>query len=331
MNDFLRRFVFGFLIAGISSVVFLGSVAHAESGQAFTISPPLVELEADPGQTVQATIKLTNVSAGDLSITVQANDFGSKNETGEPNIIFDDKEPTPYTLKGWVDIPDNFMLASKETKTLTVPIAVPSTAEPGGHYGVIRFTGASAAGGENDVALSASIGSLVLLRVSGDVKQNANVEEFYSAAPDFSKQSFFEYGPVTLVSRIRNDGNIHVKPTGTVTVKDMYGKVVQTQRMNGDPENNADAPRSILPQSVRRFDTELKDTQLFGKYTATMELTYGDGKTLSSETTFWVVPVKMIALITAGIVVLAIAVTVGIKKYNAHIIKKAQEKNGTPK
>ena len=141
---------------------------------------------------VQASIKLTNVSDGDLSITAQTNDFGSKNETGEPNIIFDDKEPTPYTLKGWVTTPEAFTLASKETKTISVPIAVPLTAEPGGHYGVVRFTGSNTTGGANDVALSASIGSLVLLRVSGDIKQDAQVEEFYSAATDFSKQSFFE-------------------------------------------------------------------------------------------------------------------------------------------
>ncbi|MDX2776458.1 hypothetical protein PV379_03770 [Streptomyces caniscabiei] len=330
MNDLLRRFVFGFLIAGVLVVLF-GSGTHAESGQAFTISPPLVELNANPGQTVEATIKLTNVSAGTLSITTQANDFGSKNETGEPNIIFDDKEPPPYTLKGWVGVPDDFTLASKETRTLTVPIAVPVTAEPGGHYGVIRFTGASAADGQNDVALSASIGTLVLLRVSGDIKQDAKVEEFYSAASDFSKQSFFEAGPVTLVGRIRNDGNIHVKPTGTITIKDMYGNVIKTLRMNGDPSSNTDQPRSILPQSVRRFDTELKDLQLFGNYTATMKLTYGDGKTLSSETTFWVVPVKMIVLVVAGLAIVGTLFVVGMKKYNAHIIKKAQDKSGTPK
>jgi hypothetical protein len=296
---------------------------NAQSGQAFSLSPPLLELAANPGERIDATIKITNVSAGALEMTVQANDFGSKNETGEPNIIFDDIEPTPYTLKGWINLPETFMLESKETRTVTVPIDVPQNAEPGGHYGVIRFTGTSAENGDQQVSLSASIGSLVLLRVAGDIQQSAAVESFYTASSDFAETSFFESSPVTFVTRIRNSGNIHIKPTGTVVVKDMFGNETATLRMNGDPAAEKDPPGSILPQSVRRFDTALSDKMLFGRYTATMQLQYGDGKTLERTTTFWVVPYKPILV---GIVLLGIAIfgaVWGLKRYNAYIITKA--------
>lgn len=58
-----------------------------------------------------------------------------------------------------------------------------------------------------------------------------------------------------------------------------------------------------------------------------MQLTYGDGKTLSSETSFWVLPVKLIVLGIVGVVIGASLLVVGIKRYNAHIIKKAANKN----
>jgi hypothetical protein len=297
------------------------SFVAAESGQAFSISPPLVELQADPGKTVNATIKLTNVSSGSLTMTVQANNFGSKNETGEPNILFDDVA-TPYTLKGWVGLPGGFELASKETRTLTIPITVPASAEPGGHYGVVRFTGV-AAGGLNEVSLSASIGSLILLQVSGNIKQQARVEDFYASTTKYEKTSFFETSPITFVTRIKNEGNIHIKPTGTVAVRDMFGKEVAVLRMNGDPTDEKNKPGSILPQSVRRFDAALKDSATFGRYTATLSMSYGDDKTLQQETVFWVIPYKVILAGIGIVTVVVLGLIFGIKRYNAHIIKKA--------
>ncbi len=64
------------------------AIVQAENGQAFSISPPLIELNADPGQTVNATIKFSNISNDELLIKNQLNDFGASNESGEPNILF---------------------------------------------------------------------------------------------------------------------------------------------------------------------------------------------------------------------------------------------------
>jgi len=308
------------------------TVANAkDNGQAFAISPPLVELSADPGETVNAEIKLTNVSAGPLTMSAETNNFGSKNETGEPNIIFNDEpgQDTRYTLKDWIVAPSDFALQSKQTLSISVPITVPKNAEPGGHYAVVRFTGTSAAASPQQVSLSASIGSLILLKVSGDIKQQAKVEDFYTAGSNFDKQSFFEVSPVSFVTRIRNEGNLHIKPTGTVTIRDMFGKEVATHRINGDPSKEKEQPGSILPQSVRRFDVTHKDN-LFGRYTATLDLSYGDGKTLSSSTQFWVLPYKLIIAIIVGLALLIFGLVMCIKKYNAYIIKKAAANQQPP-
>lgn len=325
----LRGWVLGmtaFVLAVFCTIPSPQAYAQAQpkqSGQAFSISPPLLDLDADPGEKISASIKLTNVSAGPLVISSQVNDFGSKNETGEPNIIFDENSESAYSLKNWIMPPNGFTLASKQTKTVRVSIQVPTNAEPGGHYAVVRFTGTSEANGKDNVALSASIGSLILLKVSGDVKQSARIEELYSANEKYEKSSFFETGPVRLVTRINNDGNLHLKPTGSVVVSDSFGKEVATVRMNGDPANKDDVPRSVLPQSIRRFDTLLNEQNLFGRYKAVMQLSYGDGKALEATTYFWVIPYKMILAIIAALVVLFFALKMAIKRYNAFIISKA--------
>lgn len=327
------RFVFFFriliftLCAIFAVIVFAATSAKAESGQAFSISPPLIELSADPGQTVTAKIKLTNVSAGPLRITAEVNDFGAKNETGEPNIIFDENQTTPYSLKEWVVAPQDFNLKSAQTQELKVPIHVPKNAEPGGHYAVVRFTGTSQGEGANDVSLAASIGSLVLLKVSGDIHYDAKIEDFYAARMNFEKTSFFEAAPLRFVTRIRNDGNIHITPTGTVTVTDLFDNEVISQRINGSPEDAKQQSGSILPQSVRRFDTVLENKRLFGRYKATLQLNYTDGRVLEQAVHFWVIPYRLMLVVLVGIVIVASGVIWGVKRYNAYIIKKAQSKN----
>ncbi len=302
--------------------------AKAENGQALSISPPVLELQGEPGKTAIATIKLTNISSGDLLIKSQINDFGSKNETGEPNIIFDYTQETSYTLHSWVVAPPPFVLGSKESKLVQFQVNVPADAEPGGHYAVFRFTGQAPEIQETGVAISASIGSLVLMRIGGAVEEKVNVVEYYSATPSFAKSSFFETGPISFVERLRNDGNIHVKPTGTIEVTDMLGRNAGTLRVNGDPANPQDPPRSILPQSIRRFQETLNSKWMFGRYTAKMKLTYGVNSTpLETVTTFWVIPYKLILLVLLIIVILFFIIRWLIRRYNQHIIKLAQKTN----
>jgi len=326
MSRFIRRTIAIVLAPLFAVVCFVPIPAHAaDTGQAFTISPALIELSANPGDTAKATIKLTNLSSSQLQIETEANDFGSKNETGEPNIIFEDNTDTPYSLKSWIRLADSFSIKSKETKTIDFPIKVPKDAEPGGHYAVVRFTGSATAADGSNVALSASIGSLVMLKVSGQTQQKATVASFYAAHSNFAQTSFFETPPVTFVERLKNEGNIHLKPTGTVQVKDMFGHVVSTERVNGDPSDAKNQPRSVLPQSIRRFDQTLKDKPMIGKYTATLSLAYGDtNQKLEQTIEFWVVPYKQIIAAILGLAALIYLLIVGIKKYNAHIIRKAQ-------
>lgn len=300
----------------------------AEGAQAFSISPPLIELQADTGQTVKASIKFTNVSDDQLIIKTQINDFGAKNETGEPNIIFDDVANTAYSLRQWIASPPPFKIGAHETRTVDFPITIPPNAEPGGHYAVIRFTGSTPAMEESGVALTASIGSLVLLQVSGQTSEKASVAEFFSAKSSkggqLESQSFFQTGPLTFVERIRNDGNVHLKPTGTIEVKNMLGRTVQTLRVNGDPTDPNNAPRSILPESIRRFEQPLPKKWLIGRYSATIKLSYGQGQQPLEQTiTFWVIPFQLLII---GLVVLLLVIfglRWVIRRYNAYIIAKA--------
>lgn len=322
------------LVAIFASLILLNFLhplnTNAENnGQALSISPPVLELNADPGQTVTASIKLTNISSGDLLIKNQINDFGAKNESGEPNIIFNEAESTSYSLHNWVVAPAPFIIKSKQSKTVDFQINVPKDAEPGGHYAVFRFTGQAPELEETGVSLSASLGSLVLLKVSGDVKEQANISDFYSANGQYQKQWFFENSPINFVERIKNDGNTHINPTGTIEIYDFLNRKVDTLRVNGDPSDLKNKPRAILPNSTRRFEQSLNNKWLFGPYTAKLKLTYGDQNknSMSSSLIFWVIPYKLIALIILLVVILLLAIRFINKRYKKRIIEKYTQQN----
>jgi hypothetical protein len=66
---------------------------------------------------------------------------------------------------------------------------------------------------------------------------------------------------------------------------------------------------------------------LFGYYKATLKVTYGANKqTVTANTSFWVIPYKLILLAVVVLVGGFIALRIMIRRYNRHIISQAQKK-----
>ncbi|HUC19877.1 MAG TPA: hypothetical protein VMR98_00060, partial [Candidatus Polarisedimenticolaceae bacterium] len=188
-------FMFSVDSAEAAPVVPAAPAPSAAAAQGLEISPPVIEVKADPGQTLTLQIRLRDVSSGPLVVRAGADDFGAKGENGDPQILLDEEEATRYSLKFWVQPLPSFSLVPQEVKTIPVKIVVPANAEPGGHYGVIRFTGTPAALEGTGVSLTASIGALVLLRVSGEITEQLKAVDFYTSK-EAKKAGFFETGPI---------------------------------------------------------------------------------------------------------------------------------------
>jgi hypothetical protein len=323
------------IISGFLLIAFVGVFANAEpahatatttaSGQALEIAPPVINLTADPGETITTQITLRDVSSGSLIVNNEINDFvASSDESGDPKILLDNSETSPYSLKDWINPISALNLTSKQIKTLSVTIKVPTNAAPGGYYGVIRFTGTPAEMNTTGVSLSASLGALVLLRVNGTVTEKMSIKEFSIEAAG-KTGTFFESTPFDFVERIENTGNIHEQPTGQIIITDMFNNKVAVSNIN-------EQLRNVLPKSIRKFNQTL-DSQtigskiLFGRYTANLKITYGSDKTvLTSSMTFWVIPYRLIILAIVVLVGGFIVLRTLIRRYNNHIIKKSQQR-----
>lgn len=312
------------LVGILVPLSFVGAQPVSTGGQALEIGPPVLNLTADPGQTIKATISLRDVSNGSLLVSNQINDFVAGGEDGTPKIILDDSASNPYSLKSWISPLSQLTLKSKEIKNLTITINVPKTASPGGYYGVVRFTGNPPELKDTGVSLSASIGSLILLKVNGAAKEGLTVEQFF-ANNNGKPGSLFESAPITFVERLKNTGNIHEEPAGLVTITDMFNNKVATLGVNQPPHD-------ILPQSIRKFESSLDSTNignkiLFGRYKADLNVIYGANKqVVTSSITFWVIPYRLIATVIALLIGGFIALNILVKRYNRHIIGKARKR-----
>jgi hypothetical protein len=292
------------------------------SGQALEIGPPLISLTANPGDTLQADINLRDVSSGNLLVTSQVNDFIANGEDGTPKVVLED-EANPYSLKTWISAIEPLTLKSKELKKLTVTINIPGNASPGGYYGVVRFTGTAPELQDTGVSLSASLGALIFIRINGDAQENMSIEEF-SVNKDSSDGPLFESTPISFVERVKNNGNVYEQPSGKITITDMFGKDVATINVNLPPGN-------VLPASIRKFEQTLDSSTLgnkimFGYYKAHLKVSYGDSnQEVSSDLTFWVIPYRLITVIVVGLLLAFFVLRLVIKRYNRHIISKAQK------
>lgn len=316
------------VVAGVivAVLVLTTHTTYAQSAaQGIQLSPSIIELNAKPGGIYTLTVEAMNITPGDLNYKVTINDFTAKDESGVPKIIYDANLPKQISIRSWVSTISSFRLNSKATKKVEFKVIVPQNAEPGGHYGVFDFTGSDVKIKQTGVGLTASAGTLVLIKVAGDIKEQASIASFYAANGN-KASNFFETAPVNLITRIQNTGNIHFRPFGTIEIKNMFGSLVATLPINKDQAN-------VLPQSIRRFDSQYGN-YMIGLYTATATIGYGTkGEALMASTTYWVVPYRLIG---TGLIILAFIVFISRrlqKAYNRRVIKKYQnaQKNNNAK
>lgn len=291
------------LLVASSTVVLVSGATQAQStatgvANGFKVSPVRADVTIEKGKTNVQKIYVTNVNNYTITARAVINDFeASTDESGKPSIILDEnKSASSNSFKSLVkSIPDITLDAGK-TAEVPVTITVPSDAPAGGYYGAVRFVSAETENtSQKNVALSASVGTIFLVKVPGALTEQLQMVEF-TAAKNGSNGRFFTSGKdLQVVTRLKNTGNIHVQPFGRVQISDRSGKIVEDYEFN-----NTDPRANILPNSTRKFTDNLKKQNFIGKYTLTTNLGYGtSGSLISQKTTFWVVPVWVIAVVVS--------------------------------
>ncbi|MBP9761993.1 hypothetical protein KBD34_00055 [Patescibacteria group bacterium] len=298
----------------------VGLMANVPTVSALTISPPILELQANPGETKTATITLTNDEGQPIHVYPSIQKFLPLGTNGQQQFLPpDDLDGLPSWT--FLDGADR-ILETNEKQTVTMEIRVPTDAQSGGMYEAVFFSSEpplSLPGVR--VGVRSRIGALVLLTV-GDAK------EIRLAATDWRwlSESVSDSLRGTVRLTLRNTGGTHTVPTGEIVARDLFGRVVGRWPINP-------AGSRILPASERTFEQSIGGESMGG---FSRELTaLGLGRyqlSLEGVNGLTVVPEALSVVVfpwrvVSAICLLLIGLFVAFRVYRSRLIRAMQTRS----
>ena len=306
--------------------------ATGSSGFDLTTSPLPIDLTTLPGHVVTTDLRIQNSSIKPAVIKVSLLKFTAIGEQGNPQLL--PRGPADDYFD-WVSFSKNsFAALPGQWTDVQMIIKVPSSGAFGYYYAVV-FSNANAAPQPtlNATSLNGAVATLVLLDV------NAPGEKRIFSVSDFSaSKKFYEFLPATFSVKVRNDGNVHGKPSGSIFIS-KGGHSVATLDVNAVGGN-------VLPNSNRIFSVSWSDgfpvyktkmvngqivsnknsqpvQQLqwnfsrvsklrFGHYTAHLVLTYDNGTRdvpIEGSVSFWVIPWRLVGMVIGLVALIAGLIT----------------------
>ncbi len=312
-----------FAITLAFGVSFLSTPARAQiGGVAESLSlvamPPRSgdegQLRVAPGETIQTTIRVRNVSNQTVSLRSYAQDFIVK-EDGVTPIPVRETVTNRWSLANWMAVtPNQHTLAPEESAEMAVTIEIPEDAMPGGRYAMVLHEPIS----ESDITETESsgtgvtqrIGTLFYVIVDGPINEEAYIR-------DFNFKKFQEFGPVPYSFLVRNQSDIHIRPRMSIDIFNMLGQ--KSDSIEVDSNN-------IFPLNSRDFAGKWDKIWGFGLYTAKLTASYGEsGQVIVDSANFWIIPVRIILSVLFG-GLLIILLVMAIKRNSDQKVQLEQEK-----
>ncbi len=344
MRKLLKSFISLIIVLFISIVP--GNSHAANGALSLTTSPLPISLVATPGSSTTTDLRIKNSGTQNERITIKLMKFEAFGEDGKPKI--EDRGPGDSYFD-WVKFSEpTFTLEPNVWKTIKMTINLPKSAAFGYYYAVSFVRSNEGVSSQpRQTTLQGAPATLVLLeaRVPG-AKRKLNVVEFST------DHKLYEFLPTTFRIKLRNEGNVHVAPAGSIFI----GR--SSRQQTGLVSINQDRG-SILPASNRQFSAKWADgfpvyklkenngeveldshgkqkqslvwdlTQAnklrFGHYTATLTMAYNDGTRdvpVEAEVGFWVIPWRIIA----GVLLVLALVGLGLRSSIRNLWRRIRRK-----
>lgn len=257
----------GILVAALG--MGFADISHAVTLRTQT---PLIHLTLKPGQTYTGNIDLTNPGEEVIVVKVYLEDWVYKeNGTGEKQFSPLDAEPKAKSAGGWMTFnPVELTAAPFSTSGVSYTIRVPESGVAGTYHAVMFFETAVGQGVDQNgaaVAVSARLGSIIVIDVEGQSEKRGTVHSITITPPSGNK-------PAKFAALFENTGSSDVILKGNFMIMDPHWEVV------GRGET---VP--IYTQSGYKLERESEwaGKLAAGLYKVLFTFELGDGQTLVQE------------------------------------------------
>jgi hypothetical protein len=278
-----KIFIISFLLFSFLFLFMEKALAEEPTPQsALGVAPAIIEVVLEPGKTKETTVSVFNIT--NFPLPVKGNIRAFLNE--DPLLNPEQTAKETFDASSWFKLePADFILQPREKRDIKIIIVTPKKAEPGGHYATIYFQPLLPVEvlSPQTAYLTARIGVLVFLIVKGDLNEQASLGNLQTA-------SFRQFGPVDFKIPFKNEGNIHLMPSGEIVMSNFRGREVAKLSIS---------PATVLPKTTKDLEANWNKKYLFGRFTAQAKILYGsENKKLESEPVkLWIVPWVPLSLI----------------------------------
>ncbi|MBI3985054.1 MAG: hypothetical protein HY344_03920 [Candidatus Levybacteria bacterium] len=278
----------------------IASTAFAQEIQrTYTIINPAIVHTLNPGQRAEGVTKVINQSNVELTFKLNVQDYIVTDTKGTPNILPPDTLNSKYSAAAWIGVsPSTFTLKPGATQVVSYFIQIPPNAAPGGHYAAIVYAPTTVAQEQaTGGTVNTQVGSLFYLTVNGPVKEKAEVSKFET-------NGFSEYGPVKILTQVKNMGDLHINPKAKITVSGLFFNEKQDL-----------LSQNIYPQTARDFENTFGSLFMLGRYKADFVGSYGKENNLPlvASLYFWVFPWRLALVITLAVIAIILG-TIYLKR-----------------
>lgn len=254
-----------------------------------------VELELDPGETVEEHLLVRNLSSDTVTFQLTAAD-GYFTDKGRFNMLTADRESTD--AGAWIEMQDSVEVASGADAIVPFTLTVPENATPGDHPAGVAAGIRSSSDGE--VGVDSRVGFRVMTRVTGELAPSLAAAVSGNFAGSINP---FEPGSITMSYDVTNTGNTRLAVDPTVTVSGPFGwlsrEVVSepiTEMAPGETRTSSYEVRGVWPLFAALVGVEVQATAVADG------LEFGAPPAVTSGTTIPAIPWSQLVVLALLIV-----------------------------
>jgi len=296
-----KQIIFKFWIFAYLLICLLPQKVWAQT-ISLSIWPPLLEVQMIPGKSVIQNYQLANNTDSFLEITPIIALFEPDGENGQIKILPAEKrtyDSSPYFFSFTTNEKFNeaFTLNPRETRQLSLKIALPkNNAEKDYYFTLLFSSAASREGQKNQTASVTQIGTNILLTASRAEKPPLLGRIYKFSAPTVIDS----FSPVDFTLVLENFGRTFFKPFGQITASGMLKQKGEIKLLE----------QNILAGSKRKLTLPAYRPNLpIGPFKAKLEFSLNEEgalPVLSTQISFWYLPYKLIILSAGAFLLLKI-------------------------
>jgi hypothetical protein len=232
------------ILIGLFLVTKVFAQSPTPSNYDVTVSPVFFDLSANPGDSLSNKVKLRNNTTSPLPIKIVVEKM-----TGDVNGDLTLREDANDTSLSWIKFTSTTFVA-KPLEWTDIPFTIDVAKDAAyGYYFAISFTQDNNSPIKRTGATITGAAAVpILLNVK---KEGAKINgQLVSVTTD---SAFYEYPPIKFSAIFENTGNVHIRPTGNIFIKDWLGRQIAVLDLN---PNQA----TVLPNIKKNLEASWDDS-----------------------------------------------------------------------